>query len=310
MSCWSKIATAGLAAKLTSDSADAVTSALTHAWADGPSLRAYRHAPNTTSRKSWAAGDATSRGVRLALMATQAHMQALPSVLSAPRWGFADVLMSGVQPKLGRQLGCYVMENILFKVSHPAEFHAQTAVECALRLHEQVRGRIDEIARIDIRTQESALRIISKDGELRNDADRDHCLQYMVAVALLEGDLRAEHYADAYAARPEIDRLRVLMSVSEEPRYSSDYLNPSRRSIANAISVGFADGGSTETVEVEYPLGHRRRREEAKPKLLDKFRTAARDRLGATRTDQLQAAFTDADKLVAMTVDQLIDLIN
>ncbi len=303
-----KVATAGLIAKLISDDAEAVTSALTHAWVDGHSLRTYRHSPNTSSRKSWAAGDATSRGVRLALMATQANIPALPSVLSAPRWGFADVLMGGELPKLGRELGCYVMENILFKVAYPAEFHAQTAVECAVRLHPDVRDRIDKIARIDLRTQESALRIISKTGELRNFADRDHCLQYMVAVALLEGDLRAEHYLDDYAANQKIDRLRELIVASEEPRYSVDYLDPNKRSIACAMRVGFDDGSATETIEIEYPLGHRRRREEAEPLLIDKFRTAALSRLGATKAEQLLAAFSDTKQLAAMGVDELVDL--
>ena len=303
-----KLATAGLVARLVGGDEQAVLSALSHAWVDGHSLRTYRHAPNTSQRKSWAAGDATSRGVRLALMATRAGLAALPSVLSTPRWGFADVLFNGCQPNLTQALGCYVMENILFKVSFPAEFHAQTAAECAVVLHLQVQGRLDAIERINIRTQESAIQIISKEGELRNYADRDHCLQYIVAVALLEGELRAEHYSDDYARNPAIDRLRSLMIVQEDLSFSTEYLDPSKRAIANAIQVTFADGTATDWVTVKYPLGHRRRRDEAQPLLVDKFRTAAVPRLGVTRADELIQMFLDADLLDPVGVNDFIDL--
>ena len=303
-----KVATAGLAARMAGGAREEVTSALSHAWVDGQSLRTYRHAPNTSQRKSWAAGDATSRAVRLALMATQAGLPSLPSAISATTWGFADVLFGGRTPALARKLGCYVMENILFKVSFPAEFHAQTAAECAIELHQKVRERISEIARIEIKTQESAVRIISKTGGLRNYADRDHCIQYIVAVGLIEGDLRAEHYLDEYAATPEIDRLRSLTEVSEEKRYSEDYLNPDKRSIANAINVTFMDGSETGWVEVEYPLGHRRRREEAVPLLFDKFRAVAEKELGDGRASELVELFKDPGRLEKMPVSALVDL--
>ncbi len=303
-----KVATAGLAARMAGGGPAEVTSAVSHAWVDGQSLRTYRHAPNTSQRKSWAAGDATSRGVRLALMATQAGLPALPSAISAPRWGFADVLFEGKSPSLARELGCYVMENVLFKVSFPAEFHAQTAAECAVALHPKVRDRIGDVSGVSIRTQESAVRIISKTGELRNYADRDHCIQYIVAVCLLEGDLRAEHYLDDYASNPEIDRLREMTEVTEEPRYSRDYLDPDKLSIANAVNVAFADGSETGWAEVEYPLGHRRRRDEARPRLFDKFSAAAAEALGAERSAELVSLFRDPERLSGMPVSDLVDL--
>lgn len=303
-----KIATAGLAAKMTGGNKEEVTSALSHAWIDGQSLRTYRHAPNTSQRKSWAAGDATSRGVRLALMATQAGLPQLPSAISASTWGFADVLFGGKEPVLARKLGCYVMENILFKVSFPAEFHAQTAAECAIALHPKVKGRIGEIAKIEVKTQESAVRIISKTGDLHNYADRDHCIQYIVAVALLEGALRAEHYLDEYAANPEIDRLRSVTTVAEEPRYSKDYLDPGKRSIANAVNVAFADGSETGWAETEYPVGHRRRRDEARPLLFDKFREAGNEALGDEKTARLEDLFKDLDRLSDALVMDVVDL--
>ena len=303
-----KIATAGLAAKMMGGSLPEVSSAISHAWIDGQSLRTYRHAPNTSQRKSWAAGDATSRGVRLALMATQAGLAALPSAVSAPVWGFADVLFRGNEPTLARKLGCYVMENILFKVSFPAEFHAQTAAECAVGLHPKVKDRIADISSIKLRTQESAVRIISKTGELRNFADRDHCLQYIVAVGLMEGEIKAEHYQDDYASNPDIDRLRSLMVVEEDPRYSKEYLDPEKRSIANAVNVVFNDGSETGEIEIEYPLGHRRRRDEARPVLFDKFREATTEVIGEERAAGLEEIFKDGEQLAGMPVSELVDL--
>jgi 2-methylcitrate dehydratase len=223
-----------------------------------------------------------------------------PTALSAPTWGFQDSLFRGQTVKLARPLGSYVMENILFKVSFPAEFHAQTAVEAALRLYPQVRDRWDRIARIRIETQQSALRIIDKSGPLHNPADRDHCLQYMVAVALAQGNLTAEDYEDQAAANPLFDRLRETMAVVEQPGYSRDYLNPAKRSIANAVQVFFDDGSSTERVEVEYPLGHRRRRGEARPALLEKFRRNAATRLPAQVVEQMADLFEDPMRLDAL----------
>ncbi|MBV8677458.1 MAG: bifunctional 2-methylcitrate dehydratase/aconitate hydratase, partial [Planctomycetaceae bacterium] len=247
-----------------------VINAVSHAFIDGGALRTYRHAPNTGSRKSWAAGDATSRAVRLALMTRLGEM-GYPSALTAPTWGFQDALFRGRPLALARPLGSYVIENILFKISFPAEFHAQTAVEAAIAFHPQVKDRLGEIETIRIETQESALRIIDKVGPLKNPADRDHCLQYMVAVALLKGDLTAEDYEDAAAADPRIDWLRDRMVVTEDARMSADYLDPAKRSIGNSVQVVFPGGQSTEKVTVEYPIGHRRRRAEGIPLLRAKL---------------------------------------
>ena len=232
----------------------------------------YRHAPNAGSRKSWAAGDATSRGVRLALMARTGEM-GYPSALTAPVWGFYDVLFKGTPFRFSRTYGSYVMEHVLFKISFPAEFHAQTAAECAMQLHPLVRDRIADIRRVVIRTQESTIRIIDKTGPLDNPADRDHCIQYMVAVPLIFGRLTADDYEDAIAADPRIDALRAKTVCVEDPAFSRDYLDPDRRSIANAITVEFADGSKTPEIVVEYPLGHRRRRAEGIPQLEAKFAT-------------------------------------
>lgn len=281
--------------------------ALSNAWADGQALRVYRHAPNAGSRKSWAAGDAASRGARLALLA-QAGIAHIPSALTAPGWGFCDASMRGRRIEPAREFGDYVMKNILFKVSFPAEFHAQTAVECALALHPKARDRIDEIVRVRIDTQESAVRIISKEGPLHNPADRDHCLQYMVACALLFGGLRAAHYEDDVAADPRIDALRAKMEVFEEPRFSRDYLDPDKRSIANAIEIFFADGSSSGRVEVEYPLGHRRRRAESLPHLRDKFRAAAEKRL-PRKAAALAELFADPARLDKTPLADLMGLL-
>ena len=284
-----------------------VINAVSQAWVDGGALRTYRHAPNTGSRKSWAAGDATSRAVQLALWSLADEM-GYPTALTAPTWGFQDSLFRGKEIRLARPLGSYVMEQILFKVSFPAEFHGQTAVEAAIRLHPQVKDRLDHICRIRIETQESAMRIINKTGPLNNPADRDHCLQYLVAVGLLHGSLVAEHYEHEAASDPRLDRLRDRMEVVEEPRYSREYLDPEKRSIANSIQVFFADDSHTDRVEVEYPLGHRRRREEARSPLLEKFAHNAGTRLPEETVGRIIELFGDADRLDALPVSEFVGL--
>lgn len=309
-----RVATAAVATAILGGSKEQIINAVSNAWADGASLRVYRHAPNTGSRKSWAAGDATSRGVRLALMALKGEM-GYPSVLSATTWGFSDALCRGKALSLPRPLGSYVMENVLFKIAYPAEFHGQTAVECALRLHKDLRERIDEIDQVTIATTEPAIRIIDKRGPLHNPADRDHCLQYMVAVALLFGELTAHHYSDAVAADPRIDALREKMAVVEEPQYSRDYLDPDKRSIANALQVRFRDGSIAGKIAIEYPLGHRRRRAEGLPLLIQKFAHSlasrfppqrgevildlclARERLEKTPVAEFVGLLTDSDRV-------------
>ena len=302
-----KVATAAVATSLLGGSREQIVAALSQAWIDGQSLRTYRHAPNTGPRKSWAAGDATSRGVWLALM-TMRGEPGYPSALTAKKWGFYDVSFRGAPFRLQRPYGTYVMENILFKISFPAEYHAQTAVECALKLHERVRGRMDEIERIVLHTQESAIRIISKTGPLHNPADRDHCLQYMVATALIHGRLTADDYSDDAAEDPRIDKLRELMTVEEEARYSREYLDPDKRSIANAVQVFFRDGGSTEKMEVEYPLGHRRRRAEGIPLLLKKCRKNLACRLPEDRVEQVLDICSDLERLRALPVNEFMEL--
>jgi 2-methylcitrate dehydratase len=283
-----------------------VIAAVANAWVDGGTLRVYRHTANVGSRKSWAAGDATSRGVRLALLVRAGEM-GYPLALSAHTWGFCDVLFRGEPLRLARPFGSYVMENVLFKVSYPAEFHAQTAVECAVRLHPLVAPRLGEIERIALTTQESAIRIISKTGPLANPADRDHCLQYIVAVALLKGDLTADDYQDA-AADPRIDALRSHMIVTEDPAYSRDYLDSEKRSVANAVQVFFRDGTATERVAVEYPIGHRRRRAEALPLLEAKFAANAATRLPERRCERLLALWRDAAALAALPVHEFMEI--
>ncbi|QUJ69833.1 bifunctional 2-methylcitrate dehydratase/aconitate hydratase (plasmid) [Photobacterium sp. GJ3] len=267
-----RVASTAVVTKMLGGNRDQIIDAVSQAWVDGCALRTYRHAPNAGSRKSWAAGDATSRAVRLAMITMKGEM-GLPSVLTAPKWGYYDVLFNGQPFKLNQDFGSYVMENVLFKISFPAEFHAQTAVECAVTLHEQVKDRLDEIERIEVTTHESAIRIISKSGDLANPADRDHCLQYMIAVPLIYGDLVAEHYEDDFhRGDKRIDQLRSKMEIMEDPRYSAEYLESDKRSIANAIQIFFSDGTSTDKVAVDYPIGHRRRREEGIPVLERKFR--------------------------------------
>ena len=303
-----RVATAAVVTRLFGGDTDQIVDALSHAFADGGALRAYRHAPNAGPRKSWAAGDATSRGVRLALLVRKGEI-GIPSALTAPTWGFYDVAFKGERFRLQRGYGSYVMENVLFKVSFPAEFHAQTAVEAAVRLHPQVAGRLDDIDRIVLTTHESAIRIISKTGDLANPADRDHCLQYMTAVGLLKGDLTADDYEDAAAADPRIDRLRDAMVVEEEPRYSREYHEPDKRSIANAVQVFFHDGTATERVEVEYPIGHRRRRAEGLPLLVAKFERNLATRFPAAQAQRVLDLCMDAERLQAAPVHEFMDLL-
>lgn len=282
-----KVATCAVVARLIGCSKEQVINALSLAFVDGQALRTYRHAPNTGSRKSWAAGDATSRGVFLALMAKKGEM-GYASVLSAPTWGFQDVLFRGQPLRLEAELGSYVMENVLFKIAYPAEFHAQTAVECALQLHQTYKDKIDQVAQVTITTHESAIRIISKTGVLNNPADRDHCLQYMVAYALLFGELTSDSYEAHSASDPRIDSLREKMRVQENSQFSKDYLDPEKRSIANAIAIQFKDGTQSESVEVHYPLGHSRRREEGIPLLKEKFINNIASRFSQTQCQKLE----------------------
>jgi 2-methylcitrate dehydratase len=300
-----KVASTAAAGRLLGLDLDRLVAALSNAWVDGQALRTYRHAPNTGSRKSWAAGDATARGVWLALLAERGEM-GYPSALSTPQWGFEDALFGGRRVRLGRELGTYVMDNVLFKVSYPAEFHAQTAAECAVRLHDEVRERLDEIERIEILTQEPAMRIIDKRGPLHNPADRDHSLQYVTVAALLYGTLTDRHYGDEAAADPWIDALRTRCDVREEPRYSADYLDPAKRSIANAVRVVFADGSATRRVECEYPLGHPRRRAEALPPLREKLVTGLAAAFGDSRAPGLAVRLLDDGDLPETPVRELV----
>jgi 2-methylcitrate dehydratase len=301
-----RVASTAVAARLLGGSREQIINAVSNAWADGGALRVYRHAPNTGSRKSWAAGDATARGVQHALMALKGEM-GYPSVLSAKTWGFCDVLFDGKPVVLAQPLGCYVMENVLFKISFPAEFHAQTAVEAAIRLHPVIKGRLEEIARVELTTHESAIRIIDKQGPLHNPADRDHCLQYMAAVGLIFGGLRAEHYEDKIAADPRIDALRAKMVVAEDKRYSREYLEPDKRSIANAVQVFFKNGDATAKVEVEYPVGHRRRRAEGVPLLLRKARENFSTQFSAAQTERILTLCQNAAVLEKMPVPEFVN---
>ena len=281
--------------------------ALSQAWVDGQSLRTYRHAPNAGPRKSWAAGDATSRALQLVLL-TQKGQIGYPSVLTAPTWGFYDVQFKGEQFSLPREFSSYVMENVLFKISFPAEFHAQTSVEAAVILHEEIKDRIDEIETVEITTHESAIRIISKEGVLNNPADRDHCIQYMTAIGLLKGDLVAEDYEDDVASDPRIDELRSKMVIKEDERYTKEYLEEDKRSIANAIVIYFKDGSSTEQVEVEYPIGHRRRREQGIPLLIEKFKANLSTQFSENRTKEILSLCEDQSTLENSSVIDFMNL--
>lgn len=296
-----KVASTAIATKLLGGDLNQIKDAISHAWVDGQSLRTYRHAPNAGSRKSWAAGDATSRAVRLAMIVMQGEM-GYPGVLSAPTWGFEDISFNKKQLTLHQELNSYVMENILFKISFPAEFHAQTAVEAAVKLHLDIINRLDDIETINITTHESAIRIISKVGDLNNPADRDHCLQYMVAIGLLKGNLVAEDYEDDVAADPRIDKLRSKMKISEDKRYSAEYHEADKRSIANKIQIHFNDGSSTEAIEVEYPIGHKRRREEGIPVLEEKFRRNLELTFTKEKADEIFNLCVNKDDLEQMSI--------
>jgi 2-methylcitrate dehydratase len=300
-----RIASTAVVASLLGASESQVVNAVSNAWIDGGALRTYRHAPNTGSRKSWAAGDATSRAVRLALIALTGEM-GYPSALSARTWGFSDVLFKGKPVSLPQPFGSYVMENVLFKISYPAEFHAQTAVEAAMTLHPGVRERLADIERIVIETQEPGVRIIDKVGPLANPADRDHCIQYMVAVPLIFGRLTAADYEDAVAADPRIDALRAKMQVRENPTFTKEYYAPDKRYIGNAVQVFFRDGGHTPRVQVDFPIGHRRRRAEGMPVLVKKFESAVEAHFGARQAERVKALFAKAQPLDALPVNELM----
>jgi 2-methylcitrate dehydratase len=300
-----RVASAAVATVMLGGAESQVIDAISNAWIDGGALRTYRHAPNTGSRKSWAAGDATARAVRLALL-TMAGEMGYPAALTTPHWGFQDVLFKGQPLKLARPLGSYVMENVLFKISYPAEFHAQTAVECALQLHPQVHNRLDEVAEVLIETQEPGVRIIDKTGPLANPADRDHCIQYMSAVPLIFGRLNAADYEDDVAADPRVDALRARMRVVENPEFTRDYYAPDKRFIGNAMQVRFRDGSATGRVQVDYPVGHRLRRAEGMPLLKAKFETAVRAHYPAQWAEGLLALFADADALQSLPAMELM----
>jgi 2-methylcitrate dehydratase len=286
---------------------DQTIDALSQAWVDGQSLRTYRHAPNAGPRKSWAAGDATSRALQLVLL-TQKGQIGYPSVLTAPTWGFYDVQFKGNSFSLPREFDSYVMENVLFKISFPAEFHAQTAVEAAVTLHGEIKERLDDIDKILISTHESAIRIISKEGTLNNPADRDHCLQYMTAIGLLKGDLIAEDYEDDVASDPRVDQLREKMVIEEDARYSKEYLESDKRSISNAIQIFFKDGSSTQKIEVEYPIGHRRRREQGIPLLVEKFERNLRTQFSDSRVESILSLCANQDILEQTPVTDFMNL--
>jgi len=302
-----RVATTAVVTRMLGGSREDVINAVSNAWVDGGALRTYRHAPNTGSRKSWAAGDATSRGVRHALMALTGEM-GYPSALSAKTWGFWDVLFKGQPFKFQRPYGSYVMENVLIKISFPAEFHAQTAVECALKLHPEVRDRLGDIEKIVLETQEPGVRIIDKTGELANPADRDHCLQYMVAVPLIFGRLTAADYEDAVAKDPRIDKLRAKMEVKENGTFTKDYYDPAKRYIGNAIQVFFKGGSKTERVVVEFPIGHRKRRAEGIPVLVAKFHNAIAGRLPARQCAVIESLCGDQKELESTSVTDFMTL--
>jgi len=303
-----RIASTAVVTRMLGGGRDEVINAVSNAWIDGGALRTYRHAPNTGSRKSWAAGDATSRAVRLALIAMRGEM-GYPSALSAKTWGFYDVLWKGKAFSFSREYGSYVMENVLFKISYPAEFHAQTAVEAAMRLHVEVRDRLQSIESIVIETQEPAVRIIDKTGPLDNPADRDHCLQYMTAVPLVFGRLTASDYENGVATDPRIDVLRARMEVRENESFTKDYYDPEKRFIGNAVQVFFSDGTSTRRVQIDYPVGHRLRREEGIPLLAKKFEASVASKLKPGQWQMLQTLSSDPAQLKALPVDDFMALL-
>ncbi len=300
-----RVASTAVVTAMLGGTRDQVINAVSNAWVDGGALRTYRHAPNTGSRKSWAAGDATSRAVRLALFALRGEM-GYPSALTAKTWGFQDALFRSQAITLARPLGSYVMENVLFKISYPAEFHAQTAVEAAMLLHPEVRGHIERIDKISIETQEPGVRIIDKTGPLGNPADRDHCIQYMVAVPLLFGRLTAADYEDDVAADPRIDALRAKMQVRENPTFTTEYYAADKRHIGNALQVFYQDGTASKRIAVDFPIGHRKRRAEGMPVLVKKFESSVAAHFGVPQAAAIQALFADRIRLESLSVDVLM----
>jgi 2-methylcitrate dehydratase len=305
-----KVASTAVVCQMMGLTRDETLNAVSLAWLDGQSLRTYRHYPNAGSRKSWAAGDATSRAVRLALIAKLGEM-GYPSVLTAKTWGFYDVSFKGNHFKFQRSYGSYVMENVLFKISFPAEFHSQTACEAAFTLHKWMlaNGKTsDDIKQVNIRTHEACIRIIDKKGPLNNPADRDHCIQYMVAVPLIFGRLTAKDYEDEIAADPRIDALREKIICVEDVNFTADYHDPDKRSIANAITIEFKDGSKTEEVVVEYPVGHKRRRDEGLPLLVEKYKTNLRRVFNVAQVSNIEAATLNYENLLSMPADEFISL--
>ncbi len=300
-----RVASTAVVTALLGGNRDQIINAVSNAWVDGGALRTYRHAPNTGSRKSWAAGDATSRAVRLALLALRGEM-GYPSALSAKTWGFEDVLFKGHALAVPQPFGSYVMENILFKISYPAEFHGQTAVEAAMTLHPQISAKLEQIDRVVIETQASGVRIIDKTGPLANPADRDHCIQYMVAIPLLFGRLEASDYEDLVAGDPRIDTLRAKMRVRENTTFTRDYYAPDKRYIGNAVQVFFTDGSASDRVQVDVPIGHRQRRAEGVPALIKKFETSVAAHFSVKQAESIKKAFTDFATLSAMTVSDFM----
>lgn len=300
-----RVASTAVAAKLLGADVEQTANAISHAWVDGGALRTYRHSPNTGSRKSWAAGDATSRAVRLALIAMTGEM-GYATAMTAPKWGFQDVLFKGQEVNLAKPLGTYVMENVLFKISFPAEFHAQTAVECAFQLHDEVSGRLDDVERVEMETQEPGVRIIDKKGPLNNFADRDHCLQYMAAIGLIFGNLTADHYQDSIAKDPRIDKLRDKMVVRENESFTKDYYDLDKRAIGNSIQVHFKDGTSTARVEIQYPIGHRVRRDEGIPVLVQKFKDATAGCFDHEQSKSIIAEFENDSQFDKQLVTQFM----
>ncbi|MDR6842567.1 bifunctional 2-methylcitrate dehydratase/aconitate hydratase [Pseudoxanthomonas sacheonensis] len=302
-----RLASTALATQMLGGGKEQIVNAVSHSWIDNGVLRTYRHAPNTGPRKSWAAGDACRRAVIHALNAVNGEV-GYPSALSVRTWGFYDIAFQGKPFQFERPFGSYVMENVLFKISFPAEFHAQTAVECAMLLHPQVKDRIGEIERILLETQEAGIRIIDKTGPLANYADRDHCLQYMVAVPLIFGRLTADDYRDGVAADPRIDALRGLMEVKENPQFTQDYFDPDKRYIGNSVQVLFKDGTSTDRISVDFPIGHRKRRAEGIPMLMAKCEAALRAHLSAGQVDRIIALAADPSRLEALPIDMFMNM--
>ena len=302
-----KIASVGVISVILGLTKDQTIDALSQAFVDGQSLRTYRHAPNAGPRKSWAAGDATSRAMQLVWLTKKGQI-GYPSAISAPTWGFKDVLFNGKDLIINQEFESYVMENVLFKISFPAEFHAQTAVEAAVKLHHEIKNKFDEIDKIKIITHESAIRIISKEGKLNNPADRDHCLQYMTAIGLIKGDLVAEDYEDSVAKDPLVDNLREKMEIEEDLSFSKDYLDPSKRSIANSLQIFFKDGTCTDIEEVHYPIGHKNRRAEGIPILIKKFEKNLMTQFSEDRVKGIMSLFEDNEKLFSLPVREFVDL--